>query len=92
MGGLVLAVASFPLVLAGIAELLVSELGIKRGFALLSVAFVAFAIAGNWHHDRRLEAPPLIVGFPLTSEEFTRNINWVRTVLGTVADRHAPER
>jgi hypothetical protein len=79
--GLLVAVAGLPIGLVGIAELLVSEMGLKRGYALLSVAAVAIVIAGfcmgvgvSWLGRHRL-------GFPLSSEELARNVNWVRTVL-----------
>jgi hypothetical protein len=81
LAGFLIAVASVPIVLAGIAELLVSELAMKRGYALLSVAAAAILIAGvsvtsasSWLRSKRL-------GFPLSEEELTRNLNWVRTVL-----------
>jgi hypothetical protein len=79
--GLVVAVAALPVGLVGIAELLVSEMGLKRGYALLTVAVVAVLIAGScasvgvsWLRRKRL-------GFPLSAEELARNVNWVRTVL-----------
>jgi hypothetical protein len=79
--GLVVAVAGLPVGLVGIAELLVSEMGLKRGYALLTVAVVAILIAGScasvgvsWLRQKRL-------GFPLSAEELARNVNWVRTVL-----------
>jgi hypothetical protein len=79
--GLVVAVASLPVGLVGIAELLVSEMGLKRGYALLTVAVVAILMAGScasvgasWLRRKRL-------GFPLAAEELARNVNWVRTVL-----------
>jgi hypothetical protein len=73
--------ASLPVVLAGTAELLVSELAWRRGVAFLTVglttlavaAFVAVA-AAVWLSRKRF-------GFPLSTEEFTRNLNWVHTVL-----------
>ena len=76
-----IALASFPVVLAGAAELLVSELAWRRGHALLTVglttigiaAFVAVA-AAVWLKRQRF-------GFPLSAEEFNRNLNWVHTVL-----------
>jgi hypothetical protein len=81
LAGFLMAVASVPIVLVGIAELLVSELQMKRGYALLSVAAVAILIAGvsmasasSWLRRKRL-------GFPLSEEELVRNLNWVRTVL-----------
>jgi hypothetical protein len=79
--GLVVAVAALPVGLVGIAELLVSEMGWKRGYALLTVAVIAILIAGScasvgasWLRRKRL-------GFPLSAEELARNVNWVRTVL-----------
>jgi hypothetical protein len=73
--------AGLILMLAGIAELLVSELGVRRGIALMSVA--AFAIAAGAGclalATSRLRARRL--GFPLSREELARNLNWLRTVL-----------
>ena len=81
LAGIVIAFASVPIVLLGIAELLVSELTMRRGYALLSVAGAAMliaggsvAFAGSWLRGKRL-------GFHLSAEELTRNLNWVRTVL-----------
>jgi hypothetical protein len=79
--GATLALAALPIVLAGMAEVLVTELAIRRGPAFLTVGFTALAIgllgivgAGLWISRKR-------IGFPLSAEEFTRNLNWVRTVL-----------
>ena len=79
--GLILAVAGLPVGLVGIAELLVSEVGLKRGYALLTVAAIAILIAAScvglaasWFRRKPL-------GFPLSGEELARNVNWVRTVL-----------
>lgn len=81
LAGFLIVVASVPIVLFGIAELLVSELAMKRGYALLSVGGAAILIGGSsvafaaiWLRRQRL-------GFPLSGEELTRNLNWVRTVL-----------
>jgi hypothetical protein len=81
LGGAVLGIAGLPIILAGIAELLVSELGIRRGFALLGVAVVALAIAVAGIALATIRLRRSVVGFPLTTEEFTRNLNWVRTIL-----------
>jgi Putative Actinobacterial Holin-X, holin superfamily III len=79
--GAVLALSAFPVMLLGVAELLVTELGMKRGYGLLTTGFAAVLIAGaciaiasHW-----LRRKPL--GLPLASEEFTRNMSWLRTVL-----------
>jgi hypothetical protein len=79
--GAVLAMAAIPIALAGIAELLVSYAGMNRGIALIAVSVATLAIAGICIALAigRLRAADM--GFPLTREEFTRNINWVRTVL-----------
>jgi hypothetical protein len=81
MNGAVLALAALPIALAGLAELLVSELGFRRGPAFLTVAVTAVFIgasaigsAGIWISRKRL-------GFPLSAEEFTRNLSWIRTVI-----------
>jgi hypothetical protein len=79
--GSVLAVAALPIALAGIAELLVSLVGMNRGLALLLVAVVAFAIAGACIAIAVARLRGADMGFPLSREEFNRNINWVRTVL-----------
>jgi len=81
LGGAALSMASLPLILAGIAELLVSELGMKRGYALLSVAIVAFGVAGAGIAVAAAQLRRTAVGFPLSREELARNLNWVRTVL-----------
>lgn len=79
--GAVLALAALPIALAGIAELLVSHAGMNRGFALLAVAVATFAIAGICIAIAlgRLRSSDL--GFPLSREEFARNLNWLRTVV-----------
>jgi hypothetical protein len=69
------------ILLAGVAELLTSELGVRRYIALFCVA--AFAIAAGAGFlalaTTRLRAGRL--GFPLSHEELARNLNWLRTVL-----------
>jgi hypothetical protein len=53
----------------------------KRGYALLSVALVALAIAGTAIALAVGRLRRALAGFPISREEFTRNLNWVRTVL-----------
>lgn len=79
--GTVMALAALPVVLAGVAELLVSDWHFVRGSAFLTVGFSTIAIAALcvamasvWIRRKRL-------GFPLSAEEFARNLNWVRTVI-----------
>jgi hypothetical protein len=90
--GAILAVAALPIVLAGLAELLVTELGFRRGPAFLTVGFATLGIgslciitAGAWIGRKQL-------GFPLSAEEFTRNLNWVRTVLRLSGRQRANRR
>ncbi len=79
--GVVIGVASVPLVLAGIAELLVSEMGMKRGYAFLGVAIVSLVVAGICVAIGNNTLGRSLVGFPLSIEELTRNLNWVRTIM-----------
>jgi hypothetical protein len=60
---------------------LVSELGMKRGYALLSAAATAIVIAGACIMVARAWLRKKPFGFPLASEEFARNMNWMRTIL-----------
>ncbi len=77
----ILALASFPVVLAGIAELLVSELAWRRGHALLTVSLTTIGIAAFVAVTAAVWLRRQHFGFPLSVEEFNRNLNWVRTVL-----------
>jgi hypothetical protein len=81
VAGSILAIASLPIVMVGVAELLVSELGMKRGYALLSTAATAIVIAGACIVIARSWLRKKPFGFPLAGEEFARNMNWLRTVL-----------
>jgi hypothetical protein len=91
LAGTVMALAALPIALAGIAELLVTTLGLSRGTAFLFVGFTTLClgllcvmIAGLWIRRKRL-------GFPLSAEELARNLNWVRTVL-RLSGRHRVHR
>jgi uncharacterized membrane protein YqjE len=81
LAGLVLALAGLPIALAGIAELLVSYLEMSRGWALIAVAVAAFVIAGTAIAIALARLRSADIGFPMSREEFARNLNWVRTVL-----------
>jgi hypothetical protein len=78
---LVVAVAALPVGLIGIGELLVSEIGWKRGYALLGVSAVSILGAGIAMAVATLAFRRNRIGFPLSREELARNVNWVRTVL-----------
>jgi hypothetical protein len=81
VAGSILAIASLPVVMVGLAELLVSELGMKRGYALLSAAATAIVIASACMVVARSWLRKKPFGFPLANEEFARNMNWLRTIL-----------
>jgi Putative Actinobacterial Holin-X, holin superfamily III len=85
------ALASFPVVLAGIAELLVSELAWRRGHALLAVGLTTIGIASFVAVASAVWLRRQQFGFPLSAEEFTRNLNWVHTVL-RLSGRHPTRR
>jgi hypothetical protein len=79
--GAVVGVAALPVALLGIAGLLATALNIPLGAAQLIVATVCFIIAGICAGVAIARLRGSDLGFPLSGEEFTRNINWVRTVL-----------
>jgi Putative Actinobacterial Holin-X, holin superfamily III len=79
--GSILAISSLPVMMVGVAELLVSELGMKRGYALLSTGTVAIVIAGIGVMVARSWLRKKPFGFPLAGEEFARNVSWLRTIL-----------
>jgi uncharacterized membrane protein YqjE len=81
VAGAALALAALPIALAGIAELLVSQAGMSRGLALIVVAVAALVIAGTGIAIAVARLRGANLGYPLSREEFARNVNWVRTVL-----------
>jgi Putative Actinobacterial Holin-X, holin superfamily III len=91
VAGVLIALAAVPIILMGMAELLVSELAWRRGHAFLAVGCVTVALAAccavaaaAWLKRQRL-------GFPLSTEELTRNLHWVHTVL-RLSGRHPTHR
>lgn len=87
----VVAIATIPIALFGVADLLAMALQIRLGWALLITAGVAFSIAGVVFAQI---APRL--GFALdplrrSREELVRNVSWVRTVL-VHSGRSIPKR
>jgi hypothetical protein len=79
--GLLLAIAGMSVLMVGAAELLVSEVGMKRGYALLSAGSLAIVVAGSCLGIARRWLSKSPLGFPVASEEFARNLNWLRTIL-----------
>jgi hypothetical protein len=78
---ILVAAAALPVGLIGIAELLVSEMGLKRGSALLTTSIIAILVAGVLIGLAVSILRRNQIGFPLSREELARNVNWVRTVL-----------
>jgi len=79
--GAALALASLPVILIGIAELLASGLDWSRGVALLVVSVAALLLGGTGIAVAVLGLRRSAVGFPVSREELARNLNWIRTVL-----------
>jgi hypothetical protein len=79
--GTLIALATLPVIVAGIAELFVSELGWRRGYALLTVGSTVIGVAALCAVTAGVRLRRQRLGFPLSAEELTRNLNWVRTVL-----------
>jgi hypothetical protein len=79
--GLGLAVASLPVILIGLAGLIAASTKLSSGVSQLIVGLVALAIAGvaaliGWKGSMRS-----LTSFRRSSEELTRNLSWIRTVL-----------
>jgi len=81
LAGAVAACSGLIIMLAGLAELMVSELGMKRGVALLFVAAPAIAVGAICLVGAATRLRAKRLGFPLSYEELARNVNWLRTVL-----------
>jgi hypothetical protein len=79
--GLSFVVAGVILALAGFAELLVSELGLKRGYALLITSAAGFLLGGLCTALGKARLGPRWLTFPVSGEELARNLKWVRTVM-----------
>jgi Putative Actinobacterial Holin-X, holin superfamily III len=81
VAGTIIALAAFPILLVAFAEFLVSELGWRRGYAFLTVASITIGIGAFCAASSAVWLRRQRFGFPLSMEEFTRNLNWVHTVL-----------
>jgi hypothetical protein len=81
MCGGILSLASVVMALIGVAELCVSELGIKRGVAYLAVAAGGILLAAGCAAVGIATLRQKPVSFPLSSEELARNLQWIRTVV-----------
>ena len=75
------ALSTLPVMLLGVAGLLFTFTAIPLWGSCLIVAAVALIVAGIVAYLSYREAFSSINSFRRSSEEFTRNLSWVRTVL-----------
>jgi hypothetical protein len=74
-------VATVPVLLIGLAFVLAAALGITQGAALLITGAVVAAVAGVIAFLSLREFLHSFESFRRSSEEFSRNVNWIKTVL-----------
>ena len=79
-GGAVV-LSSVPVLLLGLAAAVASFFAVPEWGARLIVGGVAMAVAGLVAYLSYREAIGSITSFRRSTEEFTRNLSWVRTVL-----------
>jgi hypothetical protein len=79
--GLVLMLASLPVVLGGLALVLATALKIGIGAALLLTGLVVLVVSGLIAYTAWLRFRPSFDSFRRSREELVRNLNWIRTVL-----------
>jgi len=80
-GGLALLLASLPVALLGVAELVASALSIRTGWAMLLVAGIAAVLAIIVVVVAGLRLRHSFESFRRSREELSRNVAWLRTVL-----------
>jgi hypothetical protein len=79
--GAVLVVAAFPVALIGAADLLESATGLSRGASLLLCALAAAVVGGVVAYLGVRSLGRSFESFRRSSDEFNRNLAWVKTVL-----------
>jgi hypothetical protein len=79
--GLVLALASIPVILIGLADLIARSANMPSGVAQLIVGLAALGLAGVACLVGWKGSTASLASFRRSSEEFTRNVSWIRTVL-----------
>ncbi len=80
-GGLAVLLASLPVVLIGVAQLLASAFSLNFGWALVLVGVVALAGSAAVVMIAGLQFSRSFESFRRTREELIRNLAWIRTVL-----------
>ena len=81
VAGLAIVLSCLPILLLGLADLLTELTGLRVWACRLIVPAVAMTVAGLVGLLSLREASGSISSFRRSSEEFTRNLSWVRTVL-----------
>jgi hypothetical protein len=79
--GLALAFASLPVILIGLADLIATSSRLSSGASQLIVGLVALTIAGVAGLIGWKGSAGSLTSFRRSSEELTRNLCWIRTVL-----------
>jgi len=72
---------ALPVLLFGVAELIVSAFQIRIGWALLLTSVTTIVLAGAVLTICALRIPDSLSSFRRSREELQRNLSWVRTVL-----------
>jgi uncharacterized membrane protein YqjE len=87
----VLMLASLPVVLLGVADLIARALNIAPGWAMLLTGLAALAVAGlvGWLSVKEITRS--LEPLRRTNEELVRNLAWIRTVL-VYSGRSTPRR
>jgi hypothetical protein len=91
LGAVVLALAAFPLLLFGIAELIVQYAGMTLGWSLLVTAAGAVVVACGLAPLAWLALRRSFQSLRRSGEELGRNLAWIKTVLA-YSGRSAPRK
>ncbi len=78
---LAVALASLPVILIGLADLIASSTQLSSGASQLIVGLVALVLAGVAGFVGWKGSTGSLTTFRRSSEELTRNLSWIRTVL-----------
>jgi Putative Actinobacterial Holin-X, holin superfamily III len=78
---LAVALASLPVILIGLADLIAASTQLSSGAAQLMVGLVALVLAGVAGFFGWKGSTGSLTTFRRSSEELTRNLSWIRTVL-----------
>jgi hypothetical protein len=79
--GMVLGLASIPVILIGLADVIARSANIPTGVSQLIVGVATLVLAGIAALIGWKGSMGSLTSFRRSSEEFTRNLSWIRTVL-----------